>query len=294
MPGHLVLQWTDIAGQKALVVRPHTARLLRALAAGLLALSLASASTPARAASVLTDGNVSPTSGTTATAFTFSVHYTSTDSPVRPAQAVWAEVGGVTVALIKVSGSAHDGTWQGPPATLPPATLPAGTWQVTFHATTSSDPQPDPLPGPMVTVTEPPPTPTPAPTPQPTAAPTPLPPAPSPPTNPPPAPVPAPLPTPPPTDDNVPTPTQPPSPSPTPSTSGSARPETPAPSPTPTASDDDGPAGTPGPFDPAADDAGTPLGSRLASLLIIGGSMSLFGAAVLARQWFVSRRFRRH
>lgn len=288
MPGHPVPQRTNITGQGAPVPWPRAVRALRVLAAALFALSLACASTPARAASVLSDGSVTPTSGTTATAFTFSVHYTSTDSPTRPAQAAWAQVGSVTVTLVKVSGSAHNGTWQGT------ATLPAGTWQVTFHATTSSDPQPEPLLGPIVIVTPPPPTPTPSPTPAPTATPTQPPPTPSPPTDPTPRPLPVPQPTPPPTDDDDPTRTQPPSPSPAPSATGSARPRTPAPTPTRSADEDDDPAGTPGISDPAVDDEATPPGSMLASLLIVGGTMSLAGAAVLARQLFVSRRARPH
>ena len=288
MPGHLVSQRIDITGPGAPVVRPRATDVLRVLAAALLALSLASAPAPARAVSVLTDGSVTPASGTTATTFTFSVHYTSDDSPTRPAQAVWAQVGGVTVTLAKVSGSAHDGTWQGS------ATLPAGTRQVTFHASTSADPQPEPLAGPMITVTAPPPTPTPSPSPRPTAAPTPRPPTPPPPINPPPAPVPVPQPTPAPTDDDDPRQTQRSSPSPTPDASGSALAGPSFSSPARTADGDDA-SGSPQPVDAAADDdADTPPGSRFASLLMIGGSMSLIGAAVLGRQWFVAHRARPH
>lgn len=291
MPVHLVPQRTDIAGHGTPVVEPRPA--VRILAALLLALLLATAPSPARAASVLSDGSVTPTSGTPATVFSFSVRYISTDSPTRPAQAVWAQVGTVTVTLVKVSGSAHNGTWEGT------ATLPAGTWQVTFHASTSSDPQPDPLLGPIVTVSEPPPPPTPSPTPLPTATPEPPPPTPEPtptlepipsesssPTNPP-RPTPrVPQPTPPPAGGD---PTNSPSsPSPTPSPSGSARPRTPAPTPTRTADPDGDPVETPGPSEPADDEA-TPPGSMLATLLIVGGTMSLAGAAVLARQLFVAR-----
>jgi len=295
MPVHLVPQRTDIGGQGTLVVRLPAERPLRVLAAALLAFSIASAPSLVRAASTLSDGSVTPTSGTTATTFTFSVDYTSTGSPTRPAQAVWAQVGGVTATLVKVSGSAHDGTWRGT------ATLPAGTWLVTFHATTSSDPQPEPLPGPMVTVTQPPPTPTPSPTPQPTAtsapptpAPTPAPPTRSPSTNPTPRPLPTPQLTPPPIDGDDATRGRTPSPSPTPSASGSARSRTPAPTPTPTADEDDVPAETPTAPDPADDAAATPPESMLASFLIVGGTLSLAGAAVLARQWFVLRRARPH
>lgn len=295
MPGHPVPQRTDITGQGAPVPCTRAARLSAVLGAALLALALATAPSPARAASVLSDGSVTPTSGTTATVFSFTVHYTSTDSPTRPAQAVWAEVGGTTVTLVKVSGSAHNGTWEGT------ATLPAGTWQVTFHASTSTDPQPDPLLGPIVTVSEPPPPPTPSPTPQPTATPEPPLPTPEPtltlepipsesssPADPPLPPRPVPQPTPRPTGGDDPT-SAPPSPSPTPSPSGSARPGTPAPTPTRTADPDGDPVETPGPSDAAAEEADTPPGSMLATLLIVGGTMSLAGAAVLARQLFVAR-----
>ena len=74
MPGHLVPKRTGSTGQGAPVGGPRAARTLRLLAAVLLALLLAGAPAPARAASVLSDGSVTPTSGTTATTFTFSVH----------------------------------------------------------------------------------------------------------------------------------------------------------------------------------------------------------------------------
>jgi hypothetical protein len=244
------------------VVASRAAMTLRLTAATLLALSFVYAPMPTLAASVLSDGTVTPPSGTTATAFTFSVHYTSTGSPTRPAQAVWAEVGGAAVTLVKVSGSSHDGTWQGT------ASLPAGTWQVTFHAATSGDPQPDPLAGPTVTVTEPPP---PAPTPQPTAPPAPIPPVPPPPTIAQPAP------------PSTAQPTQADDPSPTATPGGSAS-ATARPTPVPTA--------TVTARESAADDADAPPGSGLASLLIVGGTMSLAGAVVLAHQWF-SRGTRR-
>jgi hypothetical protein len=233
----------------------------RVLAAALLALCLASAATAARGASVLSDASVTPTSGASADVFTFSVHYTSSDSPSSPARSVWAEVAGITVTLTKVSGSAHDGTWQGT------ATLPAGSWAVTFHATASTDPQPDPLPGPTVTVIQPPPTPTPVPAP--TPAPTPQPPAP-----------PAPAPT---------------SPSP-PSAAASVLSGTPSATPRPaltgTSASGDPPQAA-GSFDLSTDE-GTPRGSLLAPLLIVGGTMSIAGAAVLARHWLVSRRSGKH
>ncbi len=278
MPGfHLVPQRTDQTGRGAApVVRSRAI-----LAAALLGLVLASAPSPALAASVLSDASVTPTSGTTSTVFTFGVHYASTGSPAQPASSVSAQVGSVVVALVRVSGSANDGTWQGT------ATLPAGTWSVIFSAVSASPPTP--LSGPDVTVTGPPaptPTPTPSPTPQPTAAPTPTPSRRR--TRPrlprrrrgrPPAP------TPPPTDG--PTPTQGQSASPAASESGSSSPSA-SESPTRIAGGDDGPSATPGPADAAADEAPPARGSMLATFLIVGGTMSLAGAIVLARQWIVS------
>ena len=241
-------------------------RAVRLLAATFVALSLASAPMEVRAASVLSDASVTPTSGTTATVFTFSVHYTATGSPAQPAGSVWADVAGTTVALAKVSGSAHDGSWQGT------ATLPAGTWSVTFNATSSEPPAP--LPGPIVTVSDPPPTP--APTQPPTSPATPR---------------PVPQPTPPPTAPGDPS-EAPTASSTAPSGSGSASPTATA-SPTRKADQSDTPSETAEPSDLAADDTSTP-GSMFASLLIVGGTMSLAGAAVLARQWFVARGARPH
>ena len=290
MPGfYLVPQRIDDAGQGAPVVRRRAI-----LAAALLVLVLASAPAPALAASVLSDASVTPTSGTTATVFTFGVHYSSTGSPAQPAQSVSAQVGSVTVTLVRVSGSANDGTWQGT------ATLPAGTWDVIFSAVSASPPAP--LLGPQVTVTGPPtptPAPPPTPTPQPTAAPTPTaqptatprPPTPTPqPTSAPTPrpPLPGPQPTPPPTDDDGPTPTPSASASPTPTATDFATPTATA-APTRTAEEGDEPSATLAPADAAADETPPPQGSMLATLLIVGGTMSLAGAIVLARQWFVSQ-----
>lgn len=263
MPVHSVAQRTDIAGWVIPVVAPRAATTLRRTAAALLALSFVGAPTPTLAASVLSDGSVTPPSGTTATVFTFSVHYASTGSPARPAQAVWAQVDGAIVTLSKVSGSSHDGTWQGT------ASLPAGIRQVIFHATTSGDPQPDPLSGPIVTVTEPPPA---APTPQPTAPPAPAP------------PVPPPSTILQPTSPSTAQPTEADDPSPTATPRGSAS-ATARPTPVPTATETAEAS--------AADDADSSPRSRLASLLIVGGTMSLAGAAVLAHRWYVSRGTRR-
>jgi hypothetical protein len=268
MPGYPVPQRTDMTGPATRAAAPRARRALGGAAVALVALSFATA-IPVRAASVLSDGSASPTTGTTATAFTFSVHYTSSDPP-RPAQAVHAAMGNATVPLTKVSGTALDGTWQGT------STLPAGTWQVTFHAESAGEP-PQPLLGPTVTVTAPPPTPQPTPPPPPppppTAAPTPVPTQLPAPTGSPAPPRPDPQPTPPPTDaDDS---TAAPSRSLVAGASGSAQ-ETAPPSAAPSS-----PAG-----------ADTSPGERVASLLIVGGAMSLGGAAVLARQWHVTRQGR--
>ena len=288
---------TDITGAREPVEPPRGAPALELAAALVLAFALALAltPTPARAAGALSDGSVTPTSGTTTTAFTFTVSYLSADSPTRPAQSVWADVGGMTVPLVKVSGAAHDGTWQGT------STLPAGTWQVTFFATTSADPQPEPLAGPIVTVTQAP-TPTPPPpTPRPTAPPTARPTA-------PPAPRPTAAPNSPPATDppltTAPTAADDEDPSATPRASSSPRlsaaasaSASPRPTRTPSGpseapSIDGDPPQTPDPTDLAADEPDTRPRSMLASLLIVGGTLSLAGAAVLARQWWVVRAAR--
>ena len=259
MPTHArsLAQRTDIATP----IQPRRSNAPRLRLAALLALVVAGAPHTALAAGVLSNASVTPASGTTADTFTFSVQYASTESPTRPAQSVTAEVAGITVNLAKISGAAHSGTWQGT------ATLPAGTWQVTFRATTSSDPQPEALLGPLVTVTGPP-------APGPSAAPPPpAPSAPAPPTNP------EPVPTPPPSGVTVPTSvpaTQPPA------SGGSSSPSAAATGRS-TESPDPMSAGV-APTEPAAP------ARMFASLLIVGGTMSIAGAAVLARQWYAARR----
>jgi hypothetical protein len=301
---HLVPQRAKIAGGRAQVGRPLAARSLVIIGAVLVACALAIAPMPARAASVLSNGDVAPTTGPKSTVFSFSVDYASSN-PTRNAQAVWAEVGSVTVALGIVSGNPHDGTWEGT------SKLPVGTWQVTFHASTAQDPQPAPLDGPTITVTKPQPTPTPSPTPRPTATPSP---------------------TPRPTATATATPAAP-----TPTAAATAppgstpRPAAPGPQATSLPDGDDGPtsaaspsmsaggtgdvlSGTDGPHatgapdensapvelpdasDPAAaaaDDQATPRIPLLAPLLMVGGTLSIAGAAVLGRQWYVTRRGRR-
>jgi hypothetical protein len=282
-----------IGGVRAPVGGPRVARWLWVLGAVLLAASvLATMPPPARAASVLSAGSVSQISGTTATAFDFSVAYNSSN-PVRNALSVWAEAGGVTVPLSLASGNTHAGTWAGS------STLPVGSWQVAFHATIAADPQPEPFVGPIVTVSQaptPPPTPTlaptPRPTPRPTAAPTPAAPAPSPPTGATPPPnLPGQQPTQPiqppdDTDDAASTS----NPSSAPSPTGSVLAGTPGPN--ATAPDEvEAPVDSPEPSASSADAAqDPPRGSLLAPLLFVGGTMSLVGAAVLGRQWYVTRK----
>jgi hypothetical protein len=285
------LEPSEIAGVRAPVGGPRTARRLWVLGAALLAAVLTAAPAPAHAASVLSNGSVTPASGTTATSFAFSVDYNSSN-PVQNARAVWADVAGDTVQLALVSGNTHDGTWTGR------STLPVGSWAVTFHATTSTDPQPDPLAGPIVNVVQAPtpaptptpqPTPAPTPTPRPTAAPTPRPPAPPPIGATPPPAQPGPLPTQQPDTDEDPTST--PTPSTAPRPTGSVLAGTPGADPTGMADEDQAPAESPEPSaaaEAAADDP--PRGSLLAPLLFVGGTMSLIGAALLGRQWYISRR----
>ena len=288
----LVSQRTDIAGVGAQVVASRALTWRVIVVAALLAFVLAAAPMPTHAASVLSAASATPTSGTTATSFQFSVAYNSSN-PVRNAQSVWADVGSVTVPLILASGNTHAGTWTGN------ATLPVGSWQVTFHATIAADPQPEPLAGPIVTVSlaptptpTPTPAPTPRPTPRPTAAPTPTPPAPSLPagaTPPPNQPGPQPTqPTQPPgdTDDPEATSNRSSDPSPT----GSVLAGTPGPKAT-ARDEDEAPVESPDPSASAADAAqDPPRGSLLAPLLFVGGAMSLVGAAVLGRQWYVTRK----
>jgi hypothetical protein len=114
--------------------------------------------TPVLAKNVLSGATVSPRTGSTATTFVFSVHYTG-----KPANSVVAHVGTLTVALSKVSGTAANGTWRGS------RRLPVGTRSVTFSATAIGNVAD--LPAGQVTVKA-----TPTPTPAPTARPTPKPP----------------------------------------------------------------------------------------------------------------------
>jgi hypothetical protein len=280
---------SEFAGQRAPVGGPRVARLPWVLGAALLGAVLASVPVPVRGASVLSNGSVSPTSGTTATSFDFSVDYASSD-PVQNAQAIWAEFGSTTITLSKVSGTAHDGTWQGS------STLPAGSHQVTFHATVPGATQPDPLVGPTVTVRQPPtprptptPQPTPRPTPRPTTAPTPTPPIATPPAGatPPPA-APGPQSSQPPSGGDD--PGSGPNPSSAASPMESVLAGTPGPKAAASSDGNEAPAESPDPSATDADASGPPRGSLLAPLLFVGGAMSVVGAAVLGRQWYVTRK----
>src|SRR6188474_325990 len=115
---------------------------VRLLAAGVLLATLvlpAVFASPAAGAAALTNGSVTPATGTTLTNFAFSVDYIA---PGQAATAVTALVGPASVGLTLTAGTATDGTWTGQ------STLPAGTWQVTFVASTpGNDPT---LSGPTV------------------------------------------------------------------------------------------------------------------------------------------------
>ena len=158
-----------------------------AFGAALLGAALASAPATFAAGNALDSASVSPGGGTTATNFTFSVHYVSRRG--NAPTSVSASAGGKTVALKLATGSATDGVYRGV------GRLPVGSWSVTFAAAVGAGKSPT-LTGPTVRVTA-----APAPTPRPTPKPTPIPvaPAPVPPVAPvapaaPPAPPPAPPP----------------------------------------------------------------------------------------------------
>ncbi len=130
-------------------------------------LLLASAAGHAAAAppNSLSNGSVSPGSGWTTTTFVFSVTYTSTTGS---AATVVAVAGNKTVPLALVAGTSANGTFRGS------ASLPAGTWPVTFQATSTKGNK-STLLGPTVVVLTPTPAPTPTPRPTPVATPQPTP-----------------------------------------------------------------------------------------------------------------------
>jgi len=247
---------------------------------------------PVHALNSLSNGDVSPLSGTTETLFEFSVDYTS--NPEVVPNAVWAEVAGQTVPLEGPVDSPN-GTYVGS------ATLPAGTWSVTFRAVAQGN-SPTHA-GPNIEVT-----------PLPTPIPTPGPPTPSP-TQVPPTPVATPTPDPTPLPPGV---TPAPTPRPTPLPPG----VTPAPTPaapgataTPSrggelpssggASSTPGPTGAAGSASPPAASGSSSSGPVASAVegtggaqggigrlgwIMIGGATSATGALVLARQWAARRR----
>ena len=83
----------------------------------------------------------SPTSGTIATTFSFTVTYVGG----FPAQSATVDVAGRTIPMLLVSGIPTDGTWS--VSTL----LPQGSWSTTFQAVASEGKDPS-VTGPAVTV----------------------------------------------------------------------------------------------------------------------------------------------
>ncbi len=136
-----------------------------AFGAALLGAVLASAPGTLAAGNALDSASVSPGSGTTATNFTFSIHYFSRRG--HAPTSVSASAGGKTIGLKLATGTATDGVYRGV------GRLPVGSWSVTFAAAVGAGKSPT-LAGPTVKVAAAP-TPTPRPTPKPTPKPTPRP-----------------------------------------------------------------------------------------------------------------------
>jgi hypothetical protein len=134
--------------------------------AGALTLLILATPTVLAAAAKLTGGVVSPVTGTTTTVFQYSVHFVGSDTD--EAITVTVVVAGSSRPLSLVAGNLRNGTWTGS------STLPAGSWSLTYRATSSGGT--NPTFGPIsVVVTAPTPAPTPTPpppaaTPRPTAA----------------------------------------------------------------------------------------------------------------------------
>jgi hypothetical protein len=194
----------------------------------------------------LSNGKVSPGSGTTTQSFTFSVTYTSSPGACAPT-AVYVSIGGVgNVSLRHVSGSYDTGA-----LFQVSRTLPVGTRAYSFTATAgwgggkTTKTLTTVLPS-SVTVNPPPPSPTPTPKPTPTPTPKPTPtPTPKPTPTPTPKPVATPKPTPRPTATPKPTPTATPKPTRKPAPAGTT-PATPGSTATPAGSAP-GSSTTPGP-----------------------------------------------
>ena len=120
----------------------------------------------------LTQPSVSPGSGTTTTAFTFSVTYQDNAGEAPSSIRVYLTPGNVARRLNLQSGSLTTGAVYSRTFSVA-----AGTWNVTFRVTPSTQtgtPQTCEVSGGSITVS-PPPTPTPVPTPTPTPRPTPTP-----------------------------------------------------------------------------------------------------------------------
>lgn len=267
-------------GLSALLRRSTTAAVL------VLAVVVSSLPVPALAANNdLLNDQVTPSSGTTATPFTFRVDYlgaavsrvyvrlTRTDSTV------------MTFDLALVSGSDTDGTYSGS------STVASGSWSVSFRAEASAQNNPVENWGTLVVTPQPTPTPvpTPVPTPTPTPRPTPQ------PTVRPPTPRPTPAPTPRPGETPrppgvTPPPTAAPEGPPPPATSagGSVGPSATEgtlagnPSSSPPGEDGNVPAeGSPDPNAEATSDTDSPAGVGRVVMLAVGGALAVSGAGYL-------------
>ncbi|MEX1072276.1 MAG: hypothetical protein WED86_01130 [Chloroflexota bacterium] len=126
-------------------------------------LSVAPVPTVAAPGAKLVNGRVAPASGTTATAFAFSVEFNGTAGVT--ATGVVVRVADSTLPLALTSGSTRRGTWTGA------SKLPPGSWQVVFEADPDSGPAAQLTLQAPVTVTRPAPAPTPTPVPTPGSTP---------------------------------------------------------------------------------------------------------------------------
>jgi hypothetical protein len=103
----------------------------------------AAPSAVAAAGNSLSNGSVSPSSGTTDTIFQFSVSYSSPQG--FAAMAVIVHVANQIIDMVLVAGTDEDGVYQ------TAAQLPEGSWAVTFEASATQGRSPT-LAGPTVTV----------------------------------------------------------------------------------------------------------------------------------------------
>jgi hypothetical protein len=114
----------------------------------------------------LQGATVTPMTGTTATAFKFTVQFQPAG---ETASTVIVAVAGISVPLAHTSGPLSNQIWTGS------SSLPVGSWTATFSGTTVSGTNPDPVSVFPILVTAPTPTPVPTPTAAPTLPPTPRP-----------------------------------------------------------------------------------------------------------------------